>query len=417
MRAQRRAEPVHWYEPGGFWVLSKWEDVRYAGSHPALFSSRYGFQTSDAGDPREAAEQLQPWAREELSQPGLTAAQKRGIIARGRTMRAYEERPDDKYTHMILLDPPRHQEVRRVLTMALSAKLIASIGPLIADVTDDLLDRIRPGEVFDVVPIIGGIPAALIASLIGVPREMHDQFAAWATASMTLAALPLDAEPDTIALLSSQVDDFMAYAHELIEQRRAERATGDDLISAFLRSELDGVPITPELMLTYTKLIISGGSGTTKQLFSLLVHGLAEHPEQRELLRERPDLMANAIEETLRYYPVVWAQARTAMQDLELRGKQIRKDDYLLLAYASANRDEDAWENPDEYDITRPRRRHVAFGWGEHVCPGSSLVRRYAPIVLERMVSRFASWELAGTPERHSSLMLNGFITLPIRFH
>ncbi len=418
MAAQRRAEPVYWYERGGFWVLSKWEDVRYAGSHPEVFSNQYGFLIGDSGDPEKIMPNLPPWAQEALSKPGLTAAEKRGIIARGKVTRAYDQSPNGQDLHMILLDPPRHREVRRVLTQALSPKLVRSLGPMIAEATDELLDRITPGEVTDVVPIVGGIPAALIASLLGVPRDMHDQFAAWADNSLKFSAMPPGSDPEEVARLRSSVEELMAYANELIDERRAAGAQGDDLISAFLRSELDGAPISPAMMMIYTTSVISAGSDTTRHMLSFLVHALAVRPDQRELLLERPELRLNAVEETLRYYPVVWGQARTAMEDVEMGGKQIAKDDFVFRAFASANRDEDIYENPDEFDITRSfKGGHVGFGWGEHVCPGSPLVRADAPIILERILNRFRSWEPAGTPERQTSLLLNGLRSLPIKFH
>jgi cytochrome P450 len=417
MAAQRLGAPVDWYEPGRFWVLSKWADVRYVGSHPQLFSSRSGVFIGDAGDPKDAIAQLPQWALDELSQPGLTAAKKRGIVSRGKLARAYRKLPNSDNLHMIILDPPRHQEVRRVLTQALSPKLVRSLGTLIAEATDELLDEITPGEVIDVVPVVGGIPAALIASLLGVPRDMHRQFGVWAEATMSLSALPTDAAPERVAALRSEVNRLMAYATELIEERKAAKARGDDLISAFLRSELDGAPLTPEMMITYMTAVISAGSDTTKNLLSFLVHALAERPDQRDLLTQRPELIPNAVEETLRYFPIIWAEGRTATQATVLRDKEIQEDDYVIQVYASANRDEEIFENPNDYDVTRAMPfRHVGFGWGEHVCPGSTLVRKDAPIVLQRILHRFASWEPAGTPERHTSLLFNGLRSLPITF-
>ncbi len=170
------------------------------------------------------------------------------------------------------------------------------------------------------------------------------------------------------------------------------------------------------MAISFIHTFVNAGE-TTRALISFVARALAEHPDQRRLLVERPELIANAIEETLRCYPLAWSGCRTATQDVELGGQIIKEDDYLMMAYASANRDEDVWERPDDFDVTRSfDRDHQSFGYGEHSCPGALLARTDATIIFERLLARFPDWELAGAPERWANPFLQGLGTLPVRF-
>jgi len=144
---------------------------------------------------------------------------------------------------------------------------------------------------------------------------------------------------------------------------------------------------------------------------------LAERPEQRRLLVERPELLPNTIEETMRYYPINWTQCRTATQRVEIEGHAIERDDYVMMPYAGANRDEDVYERPDEYEITRSfEKDHLGWGYGQHACPGALLARTLSTTIWERILARFDDWELAGTPQPFSTPFIRGMLSLPLRF-
>jgi cytochrome P450 len=171
------------------------------------------------------------------------------------------------------------------------------------------------------------------------------------------------------------------------------------------------------MAISFMHTFVNAGE-TTRALLGFVAVALAEHPDQRRLVAEQPDLVANAIEETLRYYPLNWSGCRTATQDVELGGQLIHKDDYVLMAYASANRDEDVWDRPDEFDVTRSfDKDHQSFGYGEHSCPGALLVRTDAGIILERLLARFPDWELTSEPPRWANPFLQGLGTVPVKFH
>ncbi len=416
MGAQRRAAPVYWYESpalsSGIWVLSKWEHVRFVENHPELLSNRYGFLIGDALQPEMVVDQLPAWAREELGKPGLSVAQRRGLIAHGKLSLG-----DPELENMIILDPPRHGEVRNIFMKALRPSLVRSLRPKIAAITDEILDQIEPGTEVDFVKTVGRIPATLMTELIGVPRDMRETFIDLAKAHLEAITITPDKDPDEIARIRRMEAQLHDTCDELLADRRASGGGGEDLISVIAQSELDGRPIPRGLAFVYITHFVSAGE-TTRDMLSFFAQSMAELPDQRRLLAERPELIPNAIEETLRFYPDGWSQCRTAMRELEIGGQTIAKDDYVMGVFASANRDEDAFERPDEFDVTRSfEKDHLGFGHGEHSCPGALLTRVDAGVIIERLMARFPDWELAGPPARWATPFLQGMTSLPITFY
>lgn len=413
--AQRRAAPVHWYEPpgytSGFWVLSKWEDQRFVGSHPELFSSAYGFAIGDAADPSTVMAQLPEWARQRLATGTLSPAETRRTIAHGKLSMG-----DPDFESLMISDPPRHAQIRSVLMKALRPSLVRSLRPRIAELADELIGEIEPGAVVDAVTTVGRVPAALMTELVGVPRDLRERFIDMASAQMKAITIDPDRDPEEAARVGAQVAAFHHYCEGLLAERRAGAADGEDLASIIARSEHDGGPVPLGMAISFIHTFVNAGE-TTRALLSFVAMALAQHPEQRRMLAQRPELVANAVAETLRMYPLNWSGCRTATQDLELRGQQVRKDDYVVMAYASANRDEDVWERPDDYDVTRSfERDHQSFGYGEHSCPGALLAKTDAAVVVERLLARFPNWELAATPQRWANPFLQGLGSLPARF-
>ncbi len=415
MAAERRAAPVHWYESPalttGVWILSKWEHCRFVESRPDLFSIERGFQIGDATQPEVVMAHLPEWTRNELAKPGLSHGQVRGLIAKGKLSLG-----DPNFVNMVLLDPPRHGQVRDIFMKALRPSLVRSLRSKIASITDEFLDRIEPGGEVDFVTTIGRIPATLMTELIGVPRDIREEFIAMARNHLTAITVMPDRDPEEVERLRQAEAKFQGFCEDLLAQRRASGGEGEDLISVIVRSELDGKPVPRNLAVVYITHFVAAGE-TTRDMLSFFAREMALRPEQRRLLVERPELIANAIEETLRCYPDTWTHCRTAKQDLEIDGHTIAKDDFVMAAFASGNRDEDAYERPDEYDITRSfENDHLGFGHGEHSCPGALLTRVDAGVIIERLVARFPDWEITGTPRRWATPFLQGMATLPLTF-
>jgi cholest-4-en-3-one 26-monooxygenase len=413
--AERHGAPVYWYEPPGYptglWVLSKWADQRHVGSHPDLFSSRYGFAIGDASDPATVMHQLPEWAQAEIRSGKLSAAETRRMIAHGKLSMG-----DPEFESLMISDPPRHGQIRNVLMKALRPSLVRSLKSRIAEIADEFVAEIEPGAEVDFVTTIGRIPAALMTELIGVPRDLRERFIEMASAQMLAITIDPDRDPDEAKRIQGLVEEFHAYCGELLAERRARGGDGDDLASIIARSEHDGGPVPEGMAISFIHTFVNAGE-TTRSLLSFVALALAQHPDQRRRLVERPELVANAIDETLRVSPLNWSGCRTATRDLELGGQVIEQDDYVMMAYASANRDEDVWDRPDEFDVTRSfDHDHQSFGYGEHSCPGALLARTDSSIVFERLLARFPDWELAGEYQRWANPFLQGLGTLPVRF-
>lgn len=413
--AQRHGAPVYWYEPPGYptgmWVLSKWEHQRFVGSHPELFSSQYGFAIGDASDPSTVIQQLPEWAQAALRTGNLSHAETRHMIAHGKLSMG-----DPNFESLILSDPPRHGQIRNIMMKALRPSLVRSLKTRIAEISDEFIAAIEPGVETDFVVTVGRIPAALMTELIGVPRDMRDRFIELASAQMLAITIDPNRDAAEVARIARLTDEFHAYCDELLAERRDPDGQGEDLVSVIARSEYDGGPVPHGLAISFIHTFVNAGE-TTRALLSFVAMALAQHPDQRHLVAERPELVSHAIEETLRFYPLNWSGCRTATQDVEIGGQLIRKDDYVVMAYASANRDEDVWERPDEFDVTRQfDKDHQSFGYGEHSCPGALLARTDATTIFERLLARFPDWELAGPAGRWGTPFLQGMSTLPLRF-
>ncbi len=414
--AQRRAAPVYWYEPpgyrSGFWVLTKWEHQRFVGSHPELFSSEYGYAIGDASNPSTVIHTLPEWAREALDRPGLSPAQTRRVIAKAKASMG-----DPNLENTMQTDPPRHGEVRDVLMKALRPSLVRSLRARIAEIADEFLDDIEPGTEVDLVKTVGRIPAALMTELIGVPRDMRDRFIEMASAQIVALTVDPNRDPAEIARIERLIEEFHAYCEELLADRRARGGTGDDLVSIIAQSKLDGGPVPHGLAISHIHTFVLAGETVRSQL-AFAAMALARHPDQRRLLLARPELVSNAMEETLRCYPLNWSGCRTATEQVDIGGQVIDKDDFVVMAYVSANRDEDVWDRPDDFDVTRSfDKDHLSFGYGEHSCPGALLARTESTIIYERLLARFPDWELTATPQQWATPFLQGMSGLPLIFH
>lgn len=413
--AQRRAAPVYWYEPPGYptglWVLSKWEHQRHVGANPELFSSKYGFAIGDASDPATVMHQLPEWAQQKIETGNLSAAETRRAIAHGKLSMG-----DPNFESLMISDPPRHGQIRNVLMKALRPSLVRSLKGRIAEIADEFVADFEPGAETDFVTTVGRIPAALMTELIGVPRDMRERFIEMSSAQMQAITIDPNRDAREAKRIQGLVEEFHHYCDELLAERRAGGADGDDLASIIARSEFDGGPVPSGMAISYIHTFVNAGE-TTRSLLSFVALALAQHPDQRRLVVERPELIGNAVEEALRVHPLNWSGCRTATQELELGGETIGKDDYVMMAYVSANRDEDVWDRPDDFDVTRPfDHDHQSFGYGEHSCPGALLARTDSTIIVERLLARFPDWELAGEPQRWANPFLQGLGTLPVRF-
>lgn len=366
--------PVYRAEQSNTWVLSRYADVESALLDPGTYSSASGVVPTPDG--MQITEQLMPM--------------------------------------MLMMDPPRHGELRSLVSKAFTARRVAGMADTVQAVTDELLGSLEdePGCDF-VKEFAGPLPAMVIADLLGVPRADRDQFRAWSTTLVQANPLQdlsgLELAGPAVAAAASLYDYFSAF---LDDRRSTPR---DDLISALVQAEVNGERLTNEELLGFCLLLLVAGHETTSNLLGNSAVVLAEHPRARRRMADNPTLIAPAIEELLRYDSPVQGLSRTLAHDVTLHGQTMREGENVLLLFGSANRDERAFPSAGRFDIDRKPDHQVAFGRGIHFCLGAALARMEARTALESVLRRWPDWEVDhAAATRLYSGPIRGYGSLPI---
>ncbi len=326
---------------------------------------------------------------------------------------------------IISLDPPDHTRIRKLVQPSFTGRGMETMRPRIQATVDDLLDRVEaeaaargertPNRRMELIPQFAyPFPVKVISDLLGIPQEDRLRIKGW-----TEYLLQVDRRSD--AAFDSQVREglreFVAYLKELFHRKRAH--PGDDMISRMVLIEDEGDTLTEEEAIATVFLMYLAGHVTTVNLIGNGVVALLTHPEQLAKLQADPDLTKNAVEEILRYWsPVDFIARRTATEDMEVAGTQVRKGDEVAFGLASANHDPRRFAHPDEFDITRPdANRHIAFGKGIHVCLGAPLARIEGRVALETIVRRYPHLRLdESATNLQWSALFRGFRQIPLLF-
>jgi cytochrome P450 len=204
-----------------------------------------------------------------------------------------------------------------------------------------------------------------------------------------------------------------AYFAETLAERR--EGTGDDLMSAIAKLDVDGKPLPVDNQIMICLSIVVAGNDTTRNTVSGAMITLAEHRAQWEKLAADPSLSKNATEELLRWISPVIHFGRRATEPVVIRDKEIKVGEFVVMLYGSANRDEDVWPDADVFDITRENaQRHLSFGWGLHLCIGAALGRAQVRLALKGLTQRYSGWEIAGEVTRHPTTLVNDFKNVPV---
>jgi cytochrome P450 len=376
--------PVYYYEPFNTWILTRYEDVQYAARNPEVFSAAHGILLYDGVRESNALGQLFAGNGDMI---GLT-------------------------------DPPRHAELRRIMQPPFTPSWLARLKPRIEGFCDRILAEIVPGPPVNWTDTVASrLPALVIAAILGIPDD-DDEFSArvrvWTDATEELASRDQSAEE--LAATLAAFDSLNDFIGEAFERKRG--CPAEDFLYSLLNDHLDNEKLSEANITAFAQLLIAAGADTTRSLLSEMAAHFAMFPGQLDLLREDLSLAPNAIEEVLRFAPAAHGFARQAVQDAMLRGQQILSGQRVWLAYEAANRDPEVFERPQEFDIRRPaNRRNVTFGFGTHVCIAAPLVRMETRILLEKLVSRFSRFEIAGQGQRAESFLRNGWVELPMVFH
>jgi cytochrome P450 len=327
---------------------------------------------------------------------------------------------------MLETDGVRHRALRKLLQRQFArGPLTRTYEEFLRGLTRSTVDAALPQGEFDfVTEISADFPIQVLARLLDVPGEDTGRLISWGNQMIGntdpeytehLLTDPGSDQYRHLPFRSPAAVEVFEYGRELARRRRG--GDGTDLISALVnRTPEDGEPLTATDFDNYFLLLVVAGNETTRHTISQAMLALIEHPDQLALLQAQPELIPNAVEEFLRWASPVYHFRRTATRDVELDGRPIKAGDKVVMWFASANRDEEVFENPYQLDVTRPPYQHLAFGGnGPHTCLGNNLARMEIRLMFEELIPRLERIELAGPVTRVRSNFVNGIKTLPVR--
>jgi cytochrome P450 len=378
-RMQREA-PVHFSpqrvvpDEGGFWSITRHEDVRAVSRDFKTFSSeRRGIlHVDDVGVPLDVA-RLQ----------------------------------------MISMDPPRHDRLKVLVSKAFTPERVAEHEGHVNQIITDVLDRVADQERFDLVADVARpIPARVIGDLLGTPVEDDPKLVHWTNVFTAFEDPKVREQWDDPGAVFTEI---IGYVNDQIAQRR--ESPGEDLLSALMDAEVDGEKLDELELATFFVLLMAAGNDSTRATYSSTILALLEDQEQLALLREHPEMIEAAVEEGLRCFPAFSFMGRAATEDVELRGQTIKENDRVLLWYLASNRDESVFPDPQKFDINREGLdQHQAFGGrGRHFCLGANLARLELKLWIQQTIERFPDLALDGEPTRLRALFLNQYTSIPVR--
>ena len=378
----RRESPVRFFEPPGwppFWAITKHADIVEVSKQPDIF----------------------------LNGPGMTLV--RNPEGDG------DAASQQQIKTVINMDPPEHREYRKVATPYFTPRALQQLDALVVETARKLVDSLGPeGECDFITEIASQHPLKIIARILGVP-ESDEPFILKLTNQLFGTEDPeFQRSEDRMEGIRQLFVDFWTYFTKVMEERRARPR--DDLASVFANARIGGEPMGDLETMGYCLVTFTAGHETTRGAIGGGFLALVENPEQRERWAREPALTPRAADEIIRFVTPVNHMVRTANRDYVLGGQKIRNGDRLVLFYASANRDEDVFDEPFQLRLDRHPNRHLAFGVGEHFCMGAHLARKTSGAIFRELVTRLESVELAGTPERTASNLVPGFKHLPIRY-
>ncbi|MEP0709553.1 MAG: cytochrome P450 [Parvibaculum sp.] len=383
----RKEEPVRWTEPDGyrpFWTVSKHADIMEVERQNDKF----------------------------LNDPRLTLQ----TIETEEQVREFTGGSDKLIRSLVDMDNPDHRNYRGLTQawfMPPNLKAIASRVDALAEKYVDRLEQ-KGGECDFVSDVAVWYPLRVIMTVLGVPEE-DEPIMLKLTQELFGATDPDMKRSEESTITVNTVTEFFNYFTAITEDRRANPK--DDVASVIANATIDGEPIGHVEAMGYYIIVATAGHDTTSSTAAGGLLALMQNPDQFAKLKSDPDrYLPGAIDEMIRWTTPVKHFFRTAAEDYELRGKKIRKGDNLLMCYWSANRDEDVFDDPFTFDIKRSPNKHLAFGYGAHLCLGQHLAKMEIKALYKELLARLDHIELAGDPAWVEASFVSGLKRLPVRY-
>lgn len=315
------------------------------------------------------------------------------------------------------MDGQPHNALRRYFSTTFTSGSVNSLESLVRAISDELLDDILARGTCDfTTEYAGRLPTAVIAAILGVPRELWDDLYLW----NNMFAAPEDPEfaiGTPVETSTAGVENIMRTCIALAEERR--RNPRSDLLTALVQAEIDGKPLTETQIGFNGLMFFAAGHETTRSSMSLGIAELLRHPDQMAWLRanrDDPAVLRTAADEFVRYSSPLTHTLRTVTEDVEIGGKTLREGDWAVIWFHSANRDEAVFENADAFNVRRDPNPHLGFAIGKHFCLGAHLARLDMAVMLHAVLDRMEDIELERPPEWSSSNLFWGIKHMPIRF-
>ncbi len=387
----RANDPVHWTEPDGFrpfWSIAKYADI--------LEIEKLNDQFLN--EPRSVLMNKQ--AEHDLAAMWGGPDPKTGRVSPLRTL--------------IDMDGADHRAYRGLTQPWFMPANLKKLEPRMAELARRYVDKMQAmGPECDFTKDIAVYyPLHVIMSIMGVPESDEPRMLKL-TQELFGGGDPdmqrKERDPNT-----NVIADFFMYFNKVTEERRAH--PGDDLATVIANGKVNGCPLGPVETASYYIIVATAGHDTTSSSIAGGLRALIENPDQLKKLKENPELLNNAVDEIIRWVTPVQHFMRTATEDYTLRGRRIEKGQAVQLLYISGNRDEEIWPDPFKFDISRGNNRHVAFGYGAHVCLGQHLAKMEIRAFFKELLGRLDSIEMTGPSKRVQSTFVSGLKTLPVRY-
>jgi len=378
-RRLRAENPVSWQDhPAGrgFWNVVKHPDVVIVNRDSELYSSELG--ATSILDPDEME-----------SQPG---GDPRGVL-------------------MLYTDPPKHTRYRLLVNKGFTPRMIGLLEQYLRHRSTLIVDNvIERGSCDFVEDLAAELPLQAIAGIMGVPQEDRKLLFSWSNRMIGFD------DPEYASTDGAEAaGELYLYVNELAKQRRADPR--DDIVTRLINAEIDGDRLSEFEFDMFMLLLTVAGNETTRNTTSWGMWALMQHPEQYRALVADPELLGPAIEEILRWASPVYHFRRTATADTEIRGQAIAKGDKVVMWHISANRDEEVFDDPFRFDITRSPNEHVAFGGGGlHYCLGANLARMELRLILREVLDRIPDMKMTAEPQILRSNFIGGVKHMPVSF-